>query len=337
MIREATAKLMNHQDLTQEETCTVIDEMMDGKTTPVQTAAFLTALQCKKATVTEILACATSMRNHATPLDAGQGLLEIVGTGGDHSNSFNISTTSSFVCAAGGCRVAKHGNRAASSRSGAADVLEALGVHLGAGPEECLRHMNHAGFCFLFAQTYHKAMKHVGPVRKEMGQATVFNLLGPLTNPARADHQVLGVYAADLVEPMAHVLHGLGVQRGLSVYGTDGFDEISASAPTLVCEFKGDTFTTYTITPEQFGLTRGTRAELVGGTPRENAAITRGILSGQIRGTKRNAVLLNAGAGLYVAGRTATLADGVALAAALIDSGKALASLDQYVALSQGA
>lgn len=334
MIREATIQLVHHENLTMDETFQVIDEIMGGKTTPVQTAAFLVALQCKGATIEEITACAKAMRSHATPIPQTPGLLEIVGTGGDGSKSFNISTTSAFVCAAAGCKVAKHGNRAATSKSGAADVLEALGAKIGLDPDQCLKLLDKAGFCFLFAQHYHKAMKYVGPVRKELGVPTVFNVLGPLTNPAHADHQVLGVYDASLVEPLAHVLHGLGVKRGMAVYGTDGMDEISASAPTKVCEFNGDTFTSYVIEPEQFGLARGTKADIVGGTPEENAAITRSVLSGET-GTRRTAILLNAGAGLYVSGKAPTLADGIHLAGQLIDSGKATAALDAFVKYSR--
>lgn len=334
MIREATIKLVHHENLTMDETFNVIDEIMGGKTTPVQTAAFLIALQSKGATIEEITACAKAMRSHATPIPQTPGLLEIVGTGGDGSKSFNISTTSAFVCAAGGCKVAKHGNRAATSKSGAADVLEALGANISLDPDRCIELLDKAGFCFLFAQHYHKAMKYVGPVRKELGVPTVFNLLGPLTNPAHADHQVLGVYDADLVEPLARVLHGLGVKRGMAVYGTDGMDEISASAPTKICEFTGDDFTTYVIEPEQFGLARGSKADVVGGTPAENAAITRDVLNGE-KGTRRTAVLLNAGAGLYVSGKADSLAGGVALAGQLIDSGKAAAALDAFVSESK--
>lgn len=334
MIQEATAKLVGRQDLTMEETITVMDEIMGGKTTPVQTAAFLVALQEKGATVTEITACAKSMRAHALAFPEEPGRLEIVGTGGDKSHSFNISTTSAFVCAAAGCKVAKHGNRAATSKSGAADVLEALGAKIALTPEQCVKLLDTTGFCFLFAQQFHSAMKYVGPVRKELSVPTVFNLLGPLTNPAHADHQVLGVYDESLVEPLAHVLHGLGVKKGMAVFGTDVMDEISASAPTKVCEFDGDDFKTYTIEPEQFGLVRGKKADIVGGSPAENAAITRSVLSGE-QGTKRTAVVLNAGAGLYVSGKAASLADGIALAGQLIDSGKALAALDAFVAQSK--
>ncbi|WP_300625617.1 anthranilate phosphoribosyltransferase, partial [uncultured Megasphaera sp.] len=261
------------------------------------------------------------------------GVLEIVGTGGDKSGSFNISTTSGFVCAAGGCKVAKHGNRAATSKSGAADVLEALGANICMEPKRCAELLRSVGFCFLFAQHYHKAMKYVGPVRKELSVPTVFNILGPLTNPAHADHQILGVYDESLVEPLAHALYGLGVKKGMAVYGLDRMDEISASAPTKICEFDGDTFKTYVIEPEQFGLQRGAKSDIVGGTPAENAAITRSVLSGE-KGTRRTAVVLNAGAGLYVAGKAPTFEDGVRLAEELIDSGKAIQTLDAFIAQS---
>lgn len=333
MIREATVKLIQKIDLTMEETMAVINEIMSGETTPVQTAAFLTALQAKGTTIDEITACAKAMRAHALPVDSCDGVLEIVGTGGDKSGSFNISTTSGFVCAAGGCKVAKHGNRAATSKSGAADVLEALGANISMEPKRCAELLRSVGFCFLFAQHYHKAMKYVGPVRKELSVPTVFNILGPLTNPAHADHQILGVYDESLVEPLAHALHGLGVKKGMAVYGLDRMDEISASAPTKICEFDGDTFKTYVIEPEQFGLQRGKKSDIVGGTPAENAAITRSVLSGE-KGTRRTAVVLNAGAGLYVAGKAATFEGGVRLAEELIDSGKAIQTLDAFIAQS---
>ena len=281
MIREATVKLIQKIDLTMEETMAVINEIMSGETTPVQTAAFLTALQAKGTTIDEITACAKAMRAHALPVDGCDGVVEIVGTGGDKSGSFNISTTSGFVCAAGSCKVAKHGNRAATSKSGAADVLEALGANICMEPKRCAELLRSVGFCFLFSQHYHKAMKYVGPVRKELSVPTVFNILGPLTNPAHADHQILGVYDKSLVEPLAHALHGLGVKKGMAVYGLDRMDEISASAPTKICEFDGDTFKTYVIEPEQFGLQRGAKSDIVGGTPAENAAIARSVLSGE--------------------------------------------------------
>lgn len=333
MIREATVKLIQKIDLTMEETMAVINEIMSGETTPVQTAAFLTALQAKGTTIDEITACAKAMRAHALPVDGCDGVLEIVGTGGDKSGSFNISTTSGFVCAAGGCKVAKHGNRAATSKSGAADVLEALGANISMEPKRCAELLRSVGFCFLFAQHYHKAMKYVGTVRKELSVPTVFNILGPLTNPAHADHQILGVYDESLVEPLAHALHGLGVKKGMAVYGLDRMDEISASAPTKICEFDGDTFKTYVIEPEQFGLQRGAKSDIVGGTPAENAAITRSVLSGE-KGTRRTPVVLNAGAGLYVAGKASTFEGGVRLAEELIDSGKAIQTLDAFIAQS---
>lgn len=333
MIREATVKLIQKIDLTMEETMAVINEIMSGETTPVQTAAFLTALQAKGTTIDEITACAKAMRAHALPVDVCDGVLEIVGTGGDKSGSFNISTTSGFVCAAGGCKVAKHGNRAATSKSGAADVLEALGANICMEPKRCAELLRSVGFCFLFAQHYHKAMKYVGPVRKELSVPTVFNILGPLTNPAHADHQILGVYDESLVEPLAHALHGLGVKKGMAVYGLDRMDEISASAPTKISEFDGDTFKTYVIEPEQFGLQRGAKSDIVGGTPAENAAITRSVLSGE-KSTRRTAVVLNAGAGLYVAGKASTFEGGVRLAEELIDSGKAIQTLDAFIAQS---
>ena len=333
MIREATVKLIQKIDLTMEETMAVINEIMSGETTPVQTAAFLTALQAKGTTIDEITACAKAMRAHALPVDVCDGVLEIVGTGGDKSGSFNISTTSGFVCAAGGCKVAKHGNRAATSKSGAADVLEALGANISMEPKRCAELLRNVGFCFLFAQHYHKAMKYVGPVRKELSVPTVFNILGPLTNPAHADHQILGVYDESLVEPLAHALHGLGVKKGMAVYGLDRMDEISASAPTKICEFDGDTFKTYVIEPEQFGLQRGAKSDIVGGTPGEHAAMTRSVLSGE-KGTRRTAVVLNAGAGLYVAGKASTFEGGVRLAEELIDSGKAIQTLDAFIAQS---
>ena len=330
MIKEATSKLIDRKDLTYDEARAVMDEIMSGGTSPVQTAAFLAALSAKGETIEEITACAAGMRARALPVEYTDDLLEIVGTGGDGSNSFNISTTSSIVIAAGGVRVAKHGNRAASSRSGAADCLEALGVNISLSPEQCVSLLQNVGICFLFAQTYHSSMKYVGPVRKELGIRTIFNILGPLTNPAHANLQVLGVYSEEMVEPLAHVLHNLGVRRGMVVYGQDKLDEISLSSPTTVCEFNGDEFTTYVIHPQDFGLTPCEKSELVGGTPQENAQITLDILNGA-KGAKRDAVLLNAGAGLYVAGKAASLEDGVRLAAELIDSGKAMAKLQEFI------
>ena len=338
MIKEAIQKIVRKGDLSYEEAYEVMNEIMDGKTTATQNAAFLAALSTKSTraeTIDEISGCAAAMREHATPVaHPGMKVLEIVGTGGDGSNSFNISTTSAFVIAAAGVKVAKHGNRAASSKSGTADVQEALGVNIAQDPAKALEMLDKVGFCFLFAQKYHAAMKYVGPIRKELGFRTVFNILGPLTNPANPDYFLLGVYDAYLVEPVAKVLDKLGVKNALVVYGEDHLDEISPSAPTLVCELKDGYYRTTTICPEDFGLVRGKKEELVGGTAEENAEITKGILNGSIQGTKRNAVLLNAGLALYAAKAVSTMAEGIEKAAAMIDSGKAYQKMEEYIALS---
>ena len=333
MIKEAIAKLVKKENLTAEQMNDVMEEIMTGEATDAQKAAFLTALAAKGETFDEITAAAKVLRSHCEKFLNDMDVLEIVGTGGDKSNSFNISTTSAMVIAAGGVPVAKHGNRAASSKSGAADVLEALGVKIDIEPEQSLKVLTETGICFLFAQKYHSAMKYVGPVRKELGIRTVFNILGPLTNPAAANMQVMGVYDEALVEPLARVLANLGVKRAMVVYGTDGLEEISASAPTKVCEVKDEEFTSYTITPEQFGFEPCDKSELVGGTPEENAAITREILDGAT-GAKRNAVMLNAGAGLYIGGAADSLEAGIKLAGELIDSGAAKAKLDDFVRYS---
>lgn len=330
MIKEATAKLIERQDLTYEEAKACISEIMSGETSQVQTAAFLAALETKGETIDEITASAVAMRSHALPIEHDMDLLEIVGTGGDGAKSFNISTTAALVIAAGGVNVAKHGNRAASSKSGAADCLEALGVNITIEPERCVELLKKIHICFFYAQKYHASMKYVGPVRKELGIRTIFNILGPLTNPGSANRQVLGVYSQELLEPMAHVLSNLGVKRGMAVYGQDKLDEISLSAPTSVCEIDNGTFRTYTIQPEDFGLTRCRKDDLAGGTPEENAEITRSILNGEL-GPKRDTVLLNAGAGLYIGGAADSLADGVRLAAELIDSGAAKAKLEEFI------
>ena len=336
MIKEAIVKIVNKEDLTYDEAYAVMNEIMSGETTATQNAAFLAALSTKSAraeTIDEIAGCAAAMRDHATRVDPGMEVFEIVGTGGDNAGSFNISTTAALVCAAGGVKVAKHGNRAASSRSGTADCLEALGVNIHQSPERCVELLNEAGMCFFFAQKYHTSMKYVGPIRKELGFRTVFNILGPLTNPANPQTQLLGVYDEYLVEPLAQVLIGLGVKRGMVVYGRDKLDEISLSAPTSVCEFQNGWFKSYVIAPEDFGMERCEKADLVGGTPEENARITLDILKGK-PGHKRNAVLINAGAGLYLNGRAETMAEGVRLAAELIDSGKALATLNKVIEVS---
>lgn len=338
MIKEAIIKIVNKEDLSYEEARETMLEIMRGETSATQNAAFLAALSTKSTkaeTIDEISGCATAMRSLATPVEhPGMEVLEIVGTGGDGAHSFNVSTTAAMVVAAGGVKVAKHGNRAASSLSGTADCLEALGVNIAQDPALCRKMLEEAGFCFMFAQKYHAAMKYVGPIRKELGFRTVFNILGPLTNPAKPEMFLLGVYDEYLVEPVAKVLSALGVKRGLVVYGQDRLDEISASAPTTICEIRDGFYRTSVIQPEDFGLTRGTKDEIVGGTAVDNAEITRGILNGTITGTKRNIVLLNAGAALYVAKAADSLADGIKLAAELIDSRKALDTLNKVIEVS---
>jgi len=336
MIKEAIVKIVNKEDLTYQEAYTVMNEIMSGETSSTQNAAFLAALSTKSAraeTTDEIAGCAAAMRDHATKVETDMELFEIVGTGGDNAQSFNISTTSAFVAAAGGMKVAKHGNRAASSRCGTADCLEALGVNIRQSPDKCRELLREAGMCFFFAQEYHTSMKYVGAIRRELGFRTVFNILGPLTNPGSPSLQLLGVYDDYLVEPLARVLMSLGVKRGMAVYGQDKLDEISMSAPTTVCEFKDGWYRTSVITPEQFGLERCQKRDLTGGTPDENAKITRGILSGK-KGPRRDAVLMNAGAALYIGGKAETMQDGTVLAAELIDSGKALTVLDRLIEIS---
>ena len=331
MIKEAIIKLSKKEDLTYKEAETVMNEIMSGEATPVQMSAYLTALSLKGETIDEITASAAGMRAHCVKLLHDMDVLEIVGTGGDGANSFNISTTSALVIAAGGVPVAKHGNRAASSKSGAADVLEALGVKITVSPEESARILKKINSCFLFAQNYHFAMKYVAPIRKELGIRTVFNILGPLSNPAGANMELMGVYDETLVEPLAQVMAKLGVVKGMVVYGQDKLDEISMSAPTTVCEIRDGWFQSYQIRPEQFGYTSCAKEELAGGTPEENAQITRDILEGREKGPKRQAVCLNAGASLYITGKAKTIEEGVRMAESLIDSGAAVKKLEEFI------
>ena len=336
MIKEAIVKIVNKEDLSFDEAYTVMNEIMSGETSPTQNAAFLAALSTKSAraeTTDEIAGCAAAMRSHATKVETDMELFEIVGTGGDNAGSFNISTTSALVAAAGGMKVAKHGNRAASSKCGTADCLEALGVNIDQSPARCIELLNEANMCFFFAQKYHSSMKYVGAIRKELGFRTVFNILGPLTNPGSPSMQLLGVYDDYLVEPLAQVLINLGVRRGMVVYGMDKLDEISMSAPTKICEIKDGWFKSFTIEPEDFGFSRCEKEELKGGTPEENADITRRILKGE-KGPKRDAVLLNAGASLYIGGKALNMKEGIALAAELIDSGKAFDTLSKVIEVS---
>ncbi len=337
MIKEAIVKIVDKQDLTYDEAYSVMSEIMSGKTSATQNAAFLAALSTKSTkseTIDEITGCAAAMRDAAVKFENDLDLLEIVGTGGDNAHSFNISTTSAMVIAASGIKVAKHGNRAASSLSGTADCLEALGVNIDLEPEKCRDMLEKANFCFFFAQKYHTSMKYVGAIRKELGIRTVFNILGPLTNPAYPKHHLLGVYDESLIVPVAQALMKLGSESGMVVYGKDKLDEISLSAPTLICEYKDGWIKQYEITPEQFGFERCTKDDLLGGTPQENAAVTRGILSGEIRGHKRNTVLLNAGAAIYIGNKADSLENGIKLAAELIDSGKAIAALENVITAS---
>lgn len=337
MIKEAIVKIVDKQDLTYAEAYQVMNEIMSGETSQVQNAAFLAALSTKSTkaeTIDEISGCAAAMREHALQVEHDMDVMEIVGTGGDEAHSFNISTTSAIVTAAAGVKVAKHGNRAASSKCGTADCLETMGVNINLTPEQCRRLLEQVGICFFFAQKYHTSMKYVGGIRKELGIRTVFNILGPLTNPAHPSMQLLGVYDESLVEPLARVLTSLGVKSGMVVYGQDKLDEISLSAPTTYCDFRDGVYRSGVMTPEQFGLKRCTKEDLVGGTPEENAAITRAILEGKERGPKRDTVLMNAGAALYIAGKAPDPAGGIRLAAELIDTGKAVQKLEEFIAAS---
>ena len=333
MIKEAIALLTKKEDLTNDMVEQVMGEIMTGEATDAQKAAFLTALSMKGETIDEITTAAKYLRDHCEYFENDKDVLEIVGTGGDGSNTINISTISSLIVSAGDVMVAKHGNRAASSKCGTADCLEALGVKIDIEPDKMKKVMDESNISFLFAQKYHTAMKYVGPIRKELGIRTIFNILGPLANPAGPVYQIMGVYDESLLPSMAKVLSNLGVKRGMVVYGQDRLDEISASAPTAVCEINNGTFKNYVITPEDFGLVRCTKEDLVGGTPQENAEITRAILNGE-KGPERNAVLLNAAAALYVAGKADSMADGVKLAEKVIDTGLAKAQLERFIKLS---
>lgn len=338
MIKEAIVKIVDKQDLTYDEAYQVIKEIMSGETTPTQNSAFLAALSTKSTkaeTIDEITGCAAAMRDAALKVEHNLEVLEIVGTGGDNAHSFNISTTSAFVTASAGVLVAKHGNRAASSLSGTADCLEALGANISLEPEKCVELLKNTGFCFFFAQKYHTSMKYVGPIRKELGIRTVFNILGPLTNPANPQHHLLGVYDKSLVQPVAQVLMKLGSKSGMVVYGNDKLDEISLSSATTVCEYRDGWIKNFEITPEQFGFERCEKSDLLGGTPAENAEITRNILNGTLKGHKRNAVLLNAGSAIYIGGKADSIAEGIKIAGQLIDSGKAVETLDKFIEQSK--
>ena len=334
MIIEATKKVVERQDLTAKEAEQVMDEIMSGEAEQVNMAAFLTALRMKGETVEEITAFAKGMRKHGIKVPVKGDVLEIVGTGGDEANSINISTTASIIVAAAGYKVAKHGNRSVSSNSGAADCLEALGVKLDLEPEKNAEVLEKGNICFMFAQKYHSAMRFVGPVRKALGIRTIFNILGPLANPAQANVELMGVYSEELVEPLAHVLYNLGVKRALVVYGQDRLDEISLSAPTTCVEVNNGEFKKYEITPEQFGFTRCSRNDLAGGDGAENARITESILKGECTDAKADAVILNAGAGIYLMNGAASIEEGIKVARETIKSGKAYETLQNFVKLT---
>lgn len=332
MIKEAIAKVTKREDLDDEIMTAVMNEIMDGEATDAQKAAFLTALSMKGETIDEITSAARVMREHCERFLNDMDVLEIVGTGGDGSNSINISTLASIVTSAAGIPVAKHGNRAASSKCGTADCLEALGVKIDITPARSAEILKELNICFLFAQKYHTAMRFVGGVRREMGVRTLFNCLGPLANPAGASMQLLGVYSEELVEPLARVLVNLGVKSAMVVYGLDSIDEISLSAPTTVCEAINGTFKSYVIKPEDYGFARCQKEDLVGGTPEENAAIARRILEGE-KGAKTDAVILNAGAAIHIA-KGCSIEEGIVIAREMIESGKALAQLEKFIVSS---
>lgn len=325
------AKVVDGTDLSYEEALDAMDIIMSGNATDAQLGGFLTALRMKGETIDEISGLARGMRDKAATVKGEKDAIEIVGTGGDLANSFNISTTSAFIIAASGAKVAKHGNRSVSSKSGAADVLEALGAKIQSEPEEAKAALENIGIAFLFAQSYHKSMKYVGPTRKQLAIRTVFNILGPLTNPAETDYIVLGSYSKELLPVLAKVLIKLGIKHAMVVHGNDVLDEVSISDSTSVAEVKDNKITEYEIKPEDFGLTRATKAEIVGGTAEDNAKITLGILKGEITGAKRDIILLNSGCALYTIGKAESIADGIKLAAELIDSGKALAKLNEFI------
>lgn len=336
MIHEAIEKIVSKKDLTYDEAYSVMNEIMSGETSQVQNAAYLAALSTKSTkaeTIAEISGSAAAMRDHALKVDHGMDVLEIVGTGGDHAGSINISTTAAMIAAAAGVKVAKHGNRAASSKSGAADCLEALGVNIDQPPEKCVEELKEIGICFMFAQKYHASMKYVGAIRKELGIRTVFNILGPLTNPAHPSAMLLGVYDEYLLEPLTKVLISLGMKRGMVVYGQDCLDEISISAPTRVCEFRDGWYKSYEIGPEEFGFARAKKSDVAGGTPEENAAITRDILAGK-KSPKYDVVMMNAGAAIYIGGKAGSISEGVALTKELVASGAARKKLDAFIEIS---
>ena len=334
MIQEALYKVTHGQDLSYDLAKDTMNKIMSGDVAEVPMAGFLCALAAKGPTVDEVTAFAEVMREKAGSVPHEQTVVEIVGTGGDEANTFNISTTSGFIISAAGIPVAKHGNRSVSSKCGAADLIEALGAKLELNSEQNEAVLNKANMCFMFAPVYHQAMKYAGPVRKALGVRTVFNILGPLANPAGATVELMGVYDKSLVEPLAHVLANLGVKRGAVVHGFDGLDEITATNKTYVCEINNGTFTSYEFDPKDYGFEYADKTELEGGDAAVNAEITRCVLGGE-QGGKRTAVLLNAGMAIYLAKEGLTLSEGIEEAKHMIDSGKALATMEQFVKATQ--
>lgn len=331
MIKEAIQMILRGENLEFDTAKTVMEEMMEGAATEAQMGGFLTAMRMKGETIEEITACATAMREKGVKINPVRNVLEIVGTGGDEAGTFNISTTSAFVAAAAGVPVAKHGNRSVSSKSGAADVLERLGVNLNLTPSQSEKVLEMTNMCFMFAQVYHSSMRNVAPVRSQLGVRTIFNILGPLSNPAGATMQLMGVYDKKLAEPLAEVLSNLGVVRGVAVCGCDGIDEITLSGATHVCEIRYGKLRSYDITPEQFGLTRCELKELVGGTPEDNARISREILSGVQRGAKRDVTVFNAGMAIYLGVDGISLSEGIRRAEEVLDNGSAAAKMQEFV------
>ncbi|MCO1603323.1 anthranilate phosphoribosyltransferase [Desulfosporosinus nitroreducens] len=333
MIMNAIYKIVNGQDLDLNTTKAVMEQIMNGEATNAQIGSFLTAMRMKGESIEEITACAMVMREKCTKLKTGMDVLDIVGTGGDEANTFNISTISALVVSAAGVPVAKHGNRSVSSKCGSADLLEALGVKIDINAEKSEQILRKIGLCFMFAPTYHASMKYAAPVRRELAVRTIFNILGPLANPAGANTQLLGVYDENLVEPLARVLSNLGVRRAMVVHGHDGLDEVTLCSTTTVCEVFEGKLNSFFLDPEQLGFKKCTPEELVGGNPDENARIALDILNGE-KGPKRDIVLLNTAVCLYMFHSHTTLRDCVRLAGEIIDSGKAKAQLERFIALS---
>lgn len=331
MIKEAIAVLVAGNDMDYSMTKEVMGEIMDGKATDSQIASFITALSIKGETIDEITACAEVMRAKGVKLNTnGEPVFEIVGTGGDKVGTFNISTTAAFIIAAAGIAVAKHGNRSVSSKSGAADVLENLGANISLTPAQNEKVLEKCGICFMFAPTYHASMRFAAPARRETGVRSVFNVLGPLTNPAAAETQLMGVYSDQLAEPLAKVLMNLGVKRGASVCGASRLDELTITGDNLVCEIDHGEIKKYTLSPEELGMKRVALEEILGGTPEENANITKEIIAGA-KGPKRDVTVLNAGMSLYLAGKADSIKNGIQLAEEMIDSGKAKEKLEEFI------